>query len=343
MQKLFVIQLVFIFANLLVITTRTTQIKIESPRPTKHVPLFLFGDSPFDTGNANYVKNAGKVNFFPYGESFFKVPTGRYSDGRIIPDFIAEYLKLPGYISPYLQPGNRNYTNGVDFATGGAGALVETYKGKTIVLKNQVGYFKKVRMHLRKRLGAKSADKLLSKAIFLFSIGINNYTQQFNRNSSCFDALVCKKEFVKMVASNVSAVLKEIHDNRGRKFALELLLKSLQFELKDFQYLYFNLHDSFTQRIHSPSSYGFKEVNAACCGAGLYRGMGHCGKKGKGGIRKYGLCKNPNKYLFFDGHPTQKANKQFAQLLWSGKNQRFTRPYNLQYLSQIDPKQFKKL
>ncbi|WCJ40465.1 hypothetical protein M5689_021381 [Euphorbia peplus] len=110
---------------------------------------------------------------------------------------------------------------------------------------------------------------------------------------------------------------------------LELLLKSLQFELKDFQYLYFNLHDSFIQRIHSPSSYGFKEVKASCCGAGPYRGMRHCGEEEKGEKRKYELCKDPNKYLFFDSHPTQEANKQFARLLWSGKNKRFTRPYNL--------------
>ncbi|WCJ28926.1 GDSL lipase [Euphorbia peplus] len=378
MQKLFVIQLVFVFANLLVITTKTSQIKIESPPPTKHVPLFLFGDSLFDTGNTNYLKNANKANFFPYGESFFKVPTGRFSDGRIIPDFIAEYLKLPGYIQPYLQPGNYNYTNGVDFATGGAGALVETNKGTTIDLKSQVGYFKKVRMQLRRRLGAKSADKLLSEAIFLFSMGINDYVQQSKRNSSCFDAHVCKKEYVKMVASNVSAVLQEIHNNGGRKFAvsnvapmgcmpgaraknngeclnqfssvakmhniqLEFLLKSLRVELQGFQYLYFNLHDSLTQRIHHPSSYGFKEVKAACCGSGRYRGLGNCGGKEKGREGKYELCEDPTKYLFFDGHPTQKADKQLAQVLWSGKNKRFIRPHNLQYPSQVDAKEFKKL
>ncbi|WCJ24977.1 GDSL lipase [Euphorbia peplus] len=302
----------------------------------------------------------------------------RFSDGRIIPDLIAEYLKLPGYIPPYLQPGNCNYTNGVDFASGGAGALIETHKGTTISLKSQIGYFKKVRMQLRQRLGAKTADKLLSQAIFLISIGINDYWHQLDTNSSCFNELVCKKDYVNMVASNVSTVLQEIYKNGGRKFAvsnvapmgcmpgagavnygecsnqlssvvkmheiqLELLLKSLQVELQHFQYLYFNLNGSLTQRIHYPSSYGFKEVKIACCGVGAYRGLGHCGEKEKGGIRKYGLCKDPNKYLFFDGHPTQKANKQLARFLWSGKNKRFIRPYNLQYLSQVDPKEFKKL
>ncbi|WCJ40463.1 GDSL lipase [Euphorbia peplus] len=323
MQKLFVIHLVFVLANLLVITTRSSQIKIESSPPTKHVPLFVFGDSLFDTGNANYVKNAGKANFFPYGESFFKAPTGRFSDGRIIPDFIAEYLKLPRYIRPYLQPGHYNYTNGVDFATGGAGALVESNKGTTIDLKSQVGSFKKVRMHIRQRLGAKAADKLLSKAIFLFSIGINDYFQQNGRNSSCFDALACKKEFVKMVASNISAVLKEIHGNGGRKFAVSNVapfgcMPGARANnhgecLNQFSSVA-KMHN-IQLEIHSPSSYGFKEVKAACCGTGLYRGLGHCGEEEKGGVRKYELCENPNKYLFFDSHPTQKANKQFARLL----------------------------
>ncbi|WCJ40460.1 GDSL lipase [Euphorbia peplus] len=291
MKNLFVIQLVFVFANLLVITTKTSQINIESPPPAKHVLLFIFGDSLFDTGNNNYLKNAGKANFFPYGESFFKLPTGRFSNGRIISDFIAEYLKLPEYVLPYHQPENFNYTNGVDFTSGGAGALVDTHKGKTIDLNSQVGYFKKVRIQLRQRLGAKTADKLLSKAIFLISIGINDYWQQSDTNSSCFDALACKNVYVKMVASNVSAVLQKIHKNGGRKFAisnvapmgcmpgardvnhgecsnqlssvaklhniqLELLLKSLQVELQHFQYLYFNFHDSLIQRIEYPSSYG---------------------------------------------------------------------------------------
>ncbi|WCJ19376.1 GDSL lipase [Euphorbia peplus] len=371
MKNLF-LPLVFVLTNLLVISTTSR----ESP-PPKHVPLFIFGDSLFDAGNNNYLKNAGKANFFPYGESFFNFPTGRFSDGRIIPDFIAEYLKLPWYVPPYLQPGNCNYTNGVDFASGSAGALVETFKEMTIDLKSQVNYFKKVRKQLKQKFGAKTSDKLLSKGIFLMNIGINDYWQQFLKNSSCFDTLICKKEYVKMVASNISLVLQEIYENGGRKFAisnvaplgclpqsrainhgkclnqvssvvkihniqLELLLKSLQLELRDFQYLYFNLHDSLTQRIHSPSTYGFTEVKAACCGVGAYRGMGNCGARGgKAKNKHYKLCEDPNKYLFFDGHPTQHADRQLAQLLWRGKNKRFIRPYNLQHLSHIDPKKFK--
>jgi hypothetical protein len=53
--------------------------------------LFIFGDSFFEAGNNNYIRNAfGRANFWPYGETFFKYPTGRFSDGRVIPDFIGK-------------------------------------------------------------------------------------------------------------------------------------------------------------------------------------------------------------------------------------------------------------
>ncbi|KAH7547012.1 hypothetical protein FEM48_Zijuj01G0261800 [Ziziphus jujuba var. spinosa] len=94
-----------------------------------HVALFIFGDSLFDAGNNNYINTTLKANYKPYGETFFHYPTGRFSDGRLIPDFIAEYAKLP-LIPPYLQPGiDHQLTNGVNFASSGAGALVETRQG----------------------------------------------------------------------------------------------------------------------------------------------------------------------------------------------------------------------
>nr|XP_018628157.1 GDSL lipase-like [Nicotiana tomentosiformis] len=48
--------------------------------------LFVFGDSVFDPGNNNYINTITEfqANFRPYGESFFKHPTGRFSNGRLI-------------------------------------------------------------------------------------------------------------------------------------------------------------------------------------------------------------------------------------------------------------------
>ncbi|KAF8012798.1 hypothetical protein BT93_I0834 [Corymbia citriodora subsp. variegata] len=63
--------------------------------PENHVTLFVFGDSPLDARSNLYLNTSVKTNYFPYGETFFKHPTGRVCDGRIVPDFIAEYAKLP--------------------------------------------------------------------------------------------------------------------------------------------------------------------------------------------------------------------------------------------------------
>ena len=121
--------------------------------PKNHVALFVFGDSLFDPGNNNYLNTIARANFLPYGETFFKYPTGRFSDGRLIPDFIgntfsifffvvkydcmcsecfgflaAEYASLP-LIPPYLQPGNHQFTYGVNFASAIVAALAETNQG----------------------------------------------------------------------------------------------------------------------------------------------------------------------------------------------------------------------
>lgn len=58
----------------------------------QHKALFIFGDSLFDAGNNNYINTSDRFqyNFKPYGETFFRYPTGRPSDGRLIPDFIGK-------------------------------------------------------------------------------------------------------------------------------------------------------------------------------------------------------------------------------------------------------------
>lgn len=58
--------------------------------------LFVFGDSVFDPGNNNYINTTTEflANWRPYGESFFNYPTGRFCDGRLIPDFIGKYYYM---------------------------------------------------------------------------------------------------------------------------------------------------------------------------------------------------------------------------------------------------------
>ncbi|XVF74244.1 hypothetical protein PTKIN_Ptkin13bG0094700 [Pterospermum kingtungense] len=186
--------------------------------PKNQVALFIFGDSMFDPGNNNYFNTIAQANYWPYGETFFKFPTGRFSDGRIIPDFICIYANLP-LIPPYLQPGNHQYTFGVNFASAGAGALSETNQGSVIDLKTQVRYFKKVEKLLRKNLGDAEAKAFFSKAVYLISIGGNDYLSPFTSNSSVLETF-SKEEYVGMVIGNLTNTILEIYKKGGRKFGL---------------------------------------------------------------------------------------------------------------------------
>lgn len=60
----------------------------EAARGQRVPCYFVFGDSVFDNGNNNALNTTAKVNYSPYGIDFARGPTGRFSNGRNIPDFI---------------------------------------------------------------------------------------------------------------------------------------------------------------------------------------------------------------------------------------------------------------
>ncbi|KAM6585450.1 hypothetical protein CsatB_012452 [Cannabis sativa] len=318
--------------------------------PNCNAALFIFGDSAFDVGNNNYINTSFQATKFPYGETFFEYPTGRFSNGRLVPDFIAEYAKLP-FIVPYLQPCNHHdFKYGVNFASAGAGALVETRPGLVIDLKTQLGNFKNVSKLLREKFGDAEAEDLLSRAVYLFSVGGNDYLFPFETNSSVLRTY-SPEQFAGQVIGNISEVIQEIYKIGGRKFAfpsmwplacfpfarvikggdygcldqitpylkshnkqLFNLLQNFQKHLNKFKYSLLDFYSFLEERMNHPSKQGFKEGKVACCGSGPYRGEFNCG----GG--NFSLCYNAIEYVFFDSvHPSEKVYEQFAKQAWSGK------------------------
>lgn len=64
--------------------------------------VFVFGDSTVDPGNNNYLPTIARGNFPPYGRDFDNhESTGRFSNGRLVPDFVGTYLALYIYIYFY--------------------------------------------------------------------------------------------------------------------------------------------------------------------------------------------------------------------------------------------------
>ncbi|MCE3217025.1 GDSL esterase lipase [Datura stramonium] len=334
--------------------------------------LFVFGDSVFDPGNNNYINTTAsfQANYLPYGESFFKYPTGRASNGRLIPDFIAEYANLP-LIPPYFEIGKKHFVHGVNFASGGSGCLTEIGRGFVIDLKTQLKYFKNVAELLKKKVGKTESKRILSNAVYIFSTGSNDLFANLMANSTSpnFD-----REYLQIIMGNLTSVLKGIYKEGGRKFvmlnlgplgcvpsirvlniqkgvtngscmeaatnmakmfnsALPKMLKQLEKQLPGFKYTIFNTFKVLLENIDNPTKYGFKISKTACCGTGPFRGIFSCG--GKRQVKEYELCKNVKDYLFFDSvHPTARAYQQSAELLWNGTRE-VVAPYNLKSMFEL--------
>jgi hypothetical protein len=86
--------------------------------------IIVFGDSSVDSGNNNFIPTIARSNFPPYGKDFPNgKSTGRFSNGRIAPDFISEAFGLKPIIPAYLDPSYNisDFATGVCFASAGTG------------------------------------------------------------------------------------------------------------------------------------------------------------------------------------------------------------------------------
>ncbi|KAL6657067.1 hypothetical protein ACP70R_004847 [Stipagrostis hirtigluma subsp. patula] len=175
--------------------------------------LFSFGDSITDNGNwLRYARSPGAVARPPYGETFFRRPNGRFCDGRIIIDHIAEALGIP-FLTPYLA-GNasEDYAHGANFAVGGATALGHEYfrsKGldthfTPYSLQWQMNWLKKVLPMLSSQQGM--SDLMASSLFLVGEIGGNDYNQALFQGRSVDEV----KTYIPDVVAGIRASVAEL-------------------------------------------------------------------------------------------------------------------------------------
>ncbi|CAN6886893.1 unnamed protein product [Brassica oleracea] len=114
---------VSVMGALLVLTIFHDPIIVDAGQGVPEVALFTFGDSYYDAGNKAFLsknKNPPQT-LWPYGKSRDD-PNGKFSDGYIVPDFIAEFMSIPNGIPPALKPG-ANVSRGASFAVADASIL----------------------------------------------------------------------------------------------------------------------------------------------------------------------------------------------------------------------------
>ncbi|KAJ8467568.1 hypothetical protein OPV22_030120 [Ensete ventricosum] len=148
--------------------------------------IFSFGDSLADTGNAILLGGlGGPSGSSPYGRTFFNRPTGRFSDGRLIVDFIAQGLGLP-LLRPYLGGGSsEDFRQGVNYAVAGATALDLSFFREKGIQATWTDKSLHVQIQLFKQLlpsitaGRDPKDVLNSSLILMGEIGGNDYNHPF--------------------------------------------------------------------------------------------------------------------------------------------------------------------
>ncbi|EOA30689.1 hypothetical protein CARUB_v10013827mg [Capsella rubella] len=324
----------------------TTLALLHYPTYSVAQTLFVFGDGYYDAGNKQFLSgNRVDANSPPYGISVGEA-TGRWSDGRIVPDYLAGFMSIPR-IPPILR-SSADFSHGASFAVADATVLGSPLE--TMTLSEQVKKFS--------RNKNKWTDKALSEAIYLTYIGSDDYLNYAKSNPN--PSADQKQAFVDQVITSIEAAIKLVHEAGGRKFAFQnlpplgclpmvkqetgnekdcvklpsemaalhnnnllKLIEKLAQDLESFQYSFYDFFSSVQNRVFEPETYIFGTGTAACCGTGTLKGT-DCAAKN--------VCVNPKEYVFFDGkHLTQEANFQVAHLMWNADPQ-VSEPNNLREL-----------
>ncbi|KAI5021947.1 hypothetical protein ZWY2020_058677 [Hordeum vulgare] len=174
------------------------------------VVLFNFGDSNSDTGG---VAAAGGIHIMPpEGRTYFRRPTGRLSDGRVIIDFICASLKTHE-LNPYLKAVGSDYSNGVNFAMAGSTVSHGVSPYSLNVQVDQFVYFKRRSLELIE-LGLKGPvnKEGFENALYMMDIGHNDVAGVMHTPSDQWD----KK--LRQIVGEIGDAMRILYDNGARKF-----------------------------------------------------------------------------------------------------------------------------
>ncbi|KAF8100874.1 hypothetical protein N665_0214s0034 [Sinapis alba] len=313
----------------------------------KFQALYVIGDSLVDSGNNNNLPTVIKSNFAPYGSDFEGgKPTGRFSNGKTIADYIAIYYGLPlapAYMGLSKEQKN-NISTGINYASASCGVFPDTGKrlGQCLSLSVQIDLFKEtIDKNLKQRFKTKQElSKHLAESLFMIAIGINDYVFFFNKTTD-------PNEFANKLLHDYLIQIQRLQRLGARKFFINNLkplgcypniiantmprgscddnlnlvisifnaklrkgLNQLKEKLSNTSFLYSD-YFNFMLGLRGPSSNqassNLMESTTPCCPS-VYDGKLLTGCK-----QDSIACKVPDSHIFFDPfHPTQLANFLYA-------------------------------
>ncbi|KAL3694131.1 hypothetical protein R1sor_007782 [Riccia sorocarpa] len=318
--------------------------------------LFVFGDSLLDAGTNNYFPSFLKADHEPYGKTHFHKPTGRWTNGRTVADFFAEKLGL-NFPEPYLKPRSKgNILQGVNYASGGSGVFRTTGENqKVIPFPDQIFQFNQTRISIAETLkSAEAAEHLISKSLFLISIGANDLMGYIRSpQPPPFDL------FLQNLTSTLEDKVSHLYRAGGRKFMLfglaplgcvpailvatnsrdgkcyepanklatvfntvleQLVLLRFPKVFPEIKAIVGKSYETVEELVANGKAHGFTGGLNACCGYGLYNAEVQCGFS-PDVIKNptYNLCQDPGTHVFWDFyHPTERVYSIVAKKYWNG-------------------------
>ncbi|XP_042068448.1 GDSL esterase/lipase At5g03610-like [Salvia splendens] len=279
--------------------------------------LFAFGDSYADTGNLQSDSVSWKS---PYGLTFPGEPSGRFSDGRVLTDYIASFF---GVRAPLAYRRIKNYgaksvvENGINFAHGGSGVFQTLYD-----LPNMTTQIDFLQQLIEKNV---FATHDLSSSIALVSLAGNDYGAYLARNGAFqglegfsrsvitqlmsnvkrLNSFGIKKIFVTGIGplgclpqstasnsyQNCNAALNNFSMSHNQ--LLEQNIFQLNSEAASPIFTYLDLYTSFLSALGDVPN-----RLKPCC-------SGECGGVDKNGKKKYVVCGDLSRSIFWDSiHPS---------------------------------------
>ncbi|XP_024991787.1 GDSL esterase/lipase At5g03610-like isoform X2 [Cynara cardunculus var. scolymus] len=292
-------------------------VTISDERFPVNLKLFVFGDSYADTGN--WPKSYGGSWQEPYGITFPGTPSGRFSDGRVLTDYIAGILgtKSPITYGGWKSGEKKSIRYGMNFAYGGTGVFNTLVNQPNMT--TQINYFQ--------QLIQQKQDLLHASSIAILSLAGNDYATYFTSNHTLkrihelgvrkigittMEPLGCLPQFTVFKSyqkcSNTENSIAEFHNQvlveSVRKLNNESDGKSL-FVILDL-YKAFLIALNLRQNLSTGNSKLEMLLKPCCQGVSKEYSCGNVEKDTK--ILKYSVCGNPNDSFFWDMiHPSQRG------------------------------------
>ncbi|GFP96950.1 GDSL esterase/lipase at1g29670 [Phtheirospermum japonicum] len=186
--------------------------------------LFFMGDSLTDNGNNNLLITLAKANYLPYGIDYPDGPSGRFSNGRLLSDFLAEYLGFDKPIPPFATAYGSEILKGVNYGSASAGILDDTSSiaGDRISLNRQLFNHGITVFKIALLLGNTSlTGDHLKKCLYIVNMGSNDYLNnylrpQFYKTST----LYTPNEFATILSKQYSQQLRTLYSYGARKIVV---------------------------------------------------------------------------------------------------------------------------